>query len=63
MADNYGPHHAKLTHKRADEFGIKFVFIPPHSPTLNAIEPLWKRTKWELSPEIFADRDHFKTSP
>jgi transposase len=39
VADNYGSHHAKLTQERADELGIEFVFIPPYSPTLNAIEP------------------------
>ena len=61
VADNYGSHHAKLTQKRADELGIEFVFIPPYSPTLNAIEPLWKDLKREISPEIFADRDHFRT--
>jgi len=61
MADNYGSHHAKLTQKRADELGIEFVFIPPYSPTLNAIEPLWKDLKREIPPEIFADRDHFRT--
>jgi len=37
VADNYGSHHARLTHELADELGIEFVFIPPYSPTLNAI--------------------------
>lgn len=50
VADNYGSHHAKLTQQRADELGIEFVFIPPYSPTLNAIEPLWKDVKREISP-------------
>jgi len=60
VADNYGSHHAKLTQERADELGIEFVFIPPYSPTLNAIEPLWKDLKREISPEIFEDKDHFR---
>ena len=60
VADNYGSHHAKLTQQRADELGIEFVFIPPYSPTLNAIEPLWKDVKREISPEIFEDKDHFR---
>ncbi|QSG13206.1 Transposase [Halapricum desulfuricans] len=60
MADNYGSHHAKLTQQRADELGIEFVFILPYSPTLNAIEPLGKDLKYEILPEIFADRDHFR---
>ena len=59
VADNYGSHHANLTQQWADELGIEFVFIPPYSPTLNAIEPLWK-DKREISPEIFEDKDHFR---
>ncbi|MFB6185364.1 MAG: transposase [Halobacteriaceae archaeon] len=60
MADNYGSHHATLTQERADELGIEFVFIPPYSPTLNAIEPLWKDLKREISPTIFEGKDHFR---
>jgi len=62
VADNYGSHHAKLTQQRADELGIEFVFIPPYSPTLNAIEPLWKDLKREISPIIFEGKDHFRES-
>ncbi len=61
LADNYGSHHAKLTQQRADELGIEFVFIPRYSPTLNAIEPLWKCTKREISPEVSEDQEHFRT--
>jgi transposase len=39
---------------------IEFVFIPPYSPMLNAIEPLWKSLKRELSPEIYKDEEHFR---
>ena len=60
VADNYGSHHTKLTQKRADELGIELVFIPPYSPTLNAIEPLWKDLKREISLTIFEDKDHFR---
>jgi transposase len=60
VADNYSSHHARLTQRRADELDIEFVFIPPYSPTLNAIEPLWKDLKREISPTIFADKDHFR---
>ena len=59
VADNYGSHHAKLTQQRADEFGIEFVFIPPYSPTLNAIEPLWKDVKREIARDL-PDQDHFR---
>ncbi len=60
VADNYGSHHAKLTQQRADELGIEFTFIPPYSPTLNSIEPLWKDLKREILPSIFEDKDHFR---
>ena len=60
VADNYGSHHANLTQQRADELGIEFVFLPPYSPTLNAIEPLWKSVKREISPEIYEDENHFR---
>jgi transposase len=53
-------HHARITQERADELGTEFVFIPPYSPTLNAIEPLWKNLKREISPTIFEDKDHFR---
>jgi transposase len=51
---------ARLTQQRADELGIEFVFIPPYSPTLNAIERLLKDLKREISPTIFEDKDHFR---
>ena len=60
VADNYGSHHARLTQEKADELGIEFVFLPPYSTTLNAIEPLWKDLKREISPTIFEDKDHFR---
>jgi transposase len=62
VADSYGSHHARITQERADELGIGFVFIPPYSPTLNAIEPLWKVLKREISPTIFENKDHFRGS-
>jgi len=60
VADNYGSHHARVTQQRADELGIEFVFLPPYSPTLNAIEPLWKDLKREISPTMFENKDHFR---
>ena len=60
LADNYGSYHANLTQERADELDIEFVFIPPYSPTVNAVEPLWKDLKRDISPEIFEDKDYFR---
>ena len=56
VADNYGSHHANLTQQRADELGIEFVFIPPYSPTLNPIEPLWNDLKRDISPALMRSR-------
>ncbi|WP_137685616.1 transposase [Haloarcula mannanilytica] len=39
---------------------MEFVFILPYSPTLNAIEPLWKDLKREISAEIFENKDYFR---
>jgi transposase len=60
VADNDGGHHAKLTQQRAAELGIEFVFLPPYSPTLNPIEPLWKSLKRKISPEIFHGEEDFR---
>ena len=60
VADNDGGHHAKLTQQRADELGIELVFLPPYSPMLNPIEPLWKSLKRKISPEIFEGEEEFR---
>ena len=60
VADNDGGHHAKLTQQRAAELGIEFVFLPPYSPMLNPIEPLWKSLKRKISPEIFQGEEDFR---
>ena len=60
VCDNYGSHHTRLTQQRADELGIEFVFLSPYSPTLKAIEPLWRNLKREISPEILANKAHFR---
>ena len=60
VADNYSSHQAKLTQRRADDLGIEFLFIPPFSPMLHAIEPLWKDLKREISPTIFEGKEHFR---
>ncbi|MFC6977160.1 transposase [Halomicroarcula sp. GCM10025709] len=41
---------------------IRYRRAPPYSPTLNAIEPLWKNLKRDISPEIFEDKDTFESS-
>ena len=60
VANNYGSHHANLTQRRADDLSIEFVFLALYSPTLNAIEALWKSLKRAISPEIHEDEDQFR---
>ena len=60
VADNDGGHHAKITQQRAADLGIEFVFLPPYSPMLNPIEPLWKSLKRKISPEIFEGEENFR---
>ncbi|PSP40240.1 hypothetical protein BRC68_18310 [Halobacteriales archaeon QH_6_64_20] len=52
--------HLIVREDRVDELAIEFVFIPPYSPTLNAIEPLWEAIKRETSPTIFETKDYFR---
>jgi len=30
--------------------GIRLFFLPPYSPEMNAIEPLWRQTKYQDLP-------------
>ncbi|WP_051040375.1 MULTISPECIES: transposase [Methylomicrobium] len=30
-----------------EEKGIRFYFLPPYSPELNRIKPLWRKMKYE----------------
>jgi putative transposase len=57
VLDNYSVHHARLVREQRpslEALGVRFVFLPPYSPELNAIEPLWRHVKHEDLP----DRSH-----
>lgn len=49
ICDNATIHHAKITTEYNKVNGIYFVYLPPYSPDLNAIEYGWKDVKNELN--------------
>jgi hypothetical protein len=52
--DNYSVHHSQPVKDRTVELaaaGVRFFFLPPYSPELNAIEPLWRQVKYQDLPE------------
>lgn len=53
VLDNYAVHHAQLVKDRIPalkQAGVSFFFIPPYSPELNLIEPIWRQVKHQDIP-------------
>ncbi len=53
VLDNYAVHHAQLVKDRVvalKSAGVSFFFIPPYSPELNLIEPIWRQVKHQDIP-------------
>jgi hypothetical protein len=53
VLDNYAVHHAHLVKDRIPalkQAGVSFFFIPPYSPELNLIEPIWRQVKHQDIP-------------
>jgi putative transposase len=53
VLDNYSPHHGKEIKEQASALeaaGIELFYLPPYSPELNLIEPLWRHIKHEDMP-------------
>jgi hypothetical protein len=53
VLDNYAVHHAQLVKERIPalkQAGVSFFFIPPYSPELNLIEPIWRQVKHQDIP-------------
>jgi hypothetical protein len=54
VLDNYAVHHAAAvkaaTPDLADQ-GVTFCYLPPYSPELNPIEPVWRQVKYQDIPE------------
>ena len=52
--DNYSVHHAAAVKEAAPalaEAGVSFFYLPPYSPELNPIEPVWRQAKYQDIPE------------
>ena len=53
VLDNYAPHHGPQIREQASALeaaGIELFYLPPYSPELNLIEPLWRHIKHEEMP-------------
>lgn len=54
VLDNYAVHHAaavKAAIPALAESGVTFCYLPPYSPELNLIEPVWRQVKYQDIPE------------
>jgi putative transposase len=52
--DNYSVHHSQLVKDKTpvlEAAGVRFFFLPPYSPEMNAIEPHWRQIKYQDLPE------------
>ena len=50
VLDNYSVHRSKLVQAVQPALaaaGVRFYYLPPYSPELNAIEPLWRHVKYD----------------
>lgn len=59
--DNYAPRKGPAVRDATpalEAAGVRFFFLPPYSPELNAIEPPWRQVKHEGLPE----RSHTSTA-
>jgi DDE superfamily endonuclease len=53
VLDNYSPHHGKEIKEHLGALegaGIELFYLPPYSPELNLIEPMWRHIKHEDMP-------------
>lgn len=58
VIDNFAVHHSLAVREKAAELNIRLVFLPPYSPDLNPIEPVWKTLKGLISVTRITDRAH-----
>ncbi len=57
VLDNYSVHHSQVVTAALPALtaaNIHFWYLPPYSPELNAIEPVWRQVKYQDLP----DRSH-----
>jgi transposase len=59
ILDNYAVHRSKVVKAAAPvlaQAGVTCSFLPPYSPELSQIEPLWHQVKYhDLTQRSFAD--------
>jgi hypothetical protein len=59
ILDNYSVHRSRVVKAAAPvlaQVGVTFYFLPPYSPELSQIEPLWHQVKYhDLTQRSFAD--------
>jgi hypothetical protein len=54
VLDNYSVHHSQAVKDdlpALTEAGVTFCYLPPYSPELNPIEPIWRQVKYQDLPE------------
>lgn len=57
VLDNYSVHHSQRVKAQIpalEAAGVRCFFLPPYSPELNEIEPMWRQVKYQDLP----DRSH-----
>ena len=59
VLDNFPSHRAADVRSRAEELGMRLVFLPPYSPDLNPIEQIWRGVKRVVSTAYFRSREEF----
>lgn len=48
VMDNLAAHHAAAVRSLIESAGCRLVYLPPYSPDLSPIEPMWSQLKAEL---------------
>lgn len=56
ILDNHRAHHTNLIRDYAKKKNIELHFMPPYSPELNAIEPLWSVLKRDFKTRMLENR-------
>jgi transposase len=54
VVDNYSVHHSQVVKSQLpvlEAAGVRCFFLPPYSPELNEIEPLWRQVKYQDLPD------------
>jgi len=61
VLDNAAFHRKKQCQKIAKRFKCRLLFLPPYSPHLNDIEPMWAVLKAILKKDLPTAQDKFQT--